>query len=115
MLYRPGKPAFQSEVLKSDNAELHSFVGERSWLLFELVDARGTWLQRAVDQWACDPEFDKMNLIIKGLEVTNDTAERGIKDIEDYSNSSTDPSQRRNIILAVNKERQKVPNFDKKM
>ena len=52
-----------------------------------------------------------MKSIISSLSVVNDTAERGIRDIEDYANSAKGGQERDRIILVSNSHRCKVKDF----
>lgn len=75
------------------------FIGERSWLLFHLVDATGLWLNEDPTTWEVNDEYRRMNDIVITISVVNDTAERGVKDIEDYANASRDGDHRDRIVL----------------
>ena len=46
----PGKPIFLVNLMV-DKPNLGSFVGPRSWMLFNILHANGTWLQNDVSQW----------------------------------------------------------------
>jgi len=49
------------------------------------------------------------------MKVTNDTAERGIKILEDFKDVLTTDNEQRNVILqCVENVRKKYPDFKKK-
>ena len=52
-----------------------------------------------------------MKEIVNSLSVVNGTAERGVKDIEDYTNVAKDGCHRHRIILVANSHRSRVPHF----
>ena len=107
-----GKPKF-SDMLETNpiNIELHMFVGPRSWLAFELLGFDHDWLRLNPSLWASDLAFLDMARVMSDLAVVNDTAERGIKDVEEYANASQDGEQRGKVILVSNSHRAKLPVF----
>ena len=54
-----------------------------------------------------------MEKILSSISVVNDTAERGVKDVEDYANSSKDSEHRGRIVLVSNSHRSRIPEFKK--
>ena len=87
------------------------FVGPRSWLVFQLLGSGGAWLHLPVEEWEGNEEFDLMAKIVGDLAVVNDTAERAVKDVEDYANAAHDGEKREKIILVSNSHRFKLPEF----
>ena len=88
-------------------------VGERSWLLFHLLDCEGDWLNLPPGQWDQSQEFNMMANIVKNIAVVNDAAERGVKDIQEYADAAQDGSCRERIVLVANSHRAKLPSFQK--
>ena len=89
----PGKPVFPGPGFTQNNTiwvndnipSLSTFVSERSWLLFNLLDmgpAESEWLQVEVHQWHLFSGFRKFRDFVRGLTVVNDPAERGVKLIQ---------------------------------
>ena len=110
--FDPKKPEFQTDTLELPGASLSSFVGSQSWLLFQLLSPGSyLWLLLPLDQWEEDEDYQEMAKIIERLAVVNDTAERSVKDIEDYANAAHDGEKRGNIILVANSHRIKLPEF----
>ena len=103
-IFTPGKPAF-SMILGNDDVELWMFIGRRSWLAFEVLNLQLNWIGLPTTQWSDDQEFLVMVRIISDLAVVNDTAERGVKDVEVYANVTNDEDQRGKIILVANSHR----------
>lgn len=94
--FAPGKPKFSIE-LTTDNPSLNAFLGERSWLLFDKLNAHGTWLEKDPNEWDDDTEFLRMKECIRDLKVVNDLAGRCVKDTQDYANLA----EHRDDILMV--------------
>ena len=88
-----------------DNPKLDSFVGPRSWMLFNILHANGTWLQNDVCEWHQNEEFARMKAIIKDLKVVNDLAERCIKDIQEYADLAKDSKYREDILIVATDHR----------
>ena len=97
--FRPGKPKFPTDLL-TDAPRLDSFVGPKSWLLFEKLDANGAWLNSDPTEWENVEEYQRMYNFVRELKVVNDLAERCVKDIEEYKNMAKD-SEHRDEILTV--------------
>ena len=54
-----------------------------------------------------------MKDLISSLSVVNDTAGRGVKDVQDYANASRDGNYREQIVLVSNSYRSRIPKFFK--
>ena len=109
--FQPMKPLFPTDILELPGASLASFVGPRSWMAFQLLSMGSAWLSLPVEQWEDDDEFQRMAQIMSDLAVVNDTAERSVKDVEDYANAAHDGEKRGKIILVANSHRFKMPQF----
>ena len=97
-VFPPGKPVFPEQQFKQQqtNLTLQALVGAKSWLLFELLHSDGAWLHTPANQWAVDQDFTRMLKTVQYIEVVNDAAERGVKDVEDYANKAKDGNYRDN-------------------
>ena len=87
--FHTGKPRFPVDRIGFQQ-NLRTFIGERSWILFEKLNGHGDWLHLPVAEWETDQEYVKMKAVLKDLKVINDPAERCIKDIQDYFDLTTD-------------------------
>ena len=59
--------------------------------------------------------YQRLERLVFNIKVTNDTAERGIKILEDYKDVQTTDNEQRNMILhCVESIRQKYSDFRKK-
>lgn len=110
--FAPEKPTFPPHELL-DQPSLSLFIGSRSWLLFELLGQSGDWLHEPVSEWESFDDYMEMAKVVNDLAVVNDTAERGVKDIEDYANQAMDGTKRENMVLVSNSHRSKIPEFKK--
>lgn len=114
-MFAPQKPTFPQITLSTQIPDL---VGARSVLLlqhfkFSIDDVQ--FLRRAQNQWAKFDSYKRLQQLIVNLKVTNDTAERGIKILEDFKNVLTTDNEQRNMILhCVESIRKKYPDFKKK-
>ena len=111
-LFLPQKPVFPPTELL-DESSLSVFIGPRSWLLFDLLHHRGDCLHEPISDWENSEEYLKMATIVAEIAVVNDTAERGVKDIEEYANMAKDGEKRQNMVLVSNSHRSKIPEFKK--
>ena len=102
--FHPGKPKFCSYLMRDDVC-LESFVGEKSWLLFDKLDASGNWLNDEPETWENDSEYCRISLFLRDLKVVNDLAERCVKDVQEYKNFSHDSSHRDEILMVASDHR----------
>ena len=49
--------------------------------------------------------------VMTDLAVVNDTAERGVKDIDDFGNAAHDGEERGKLILVANSHSHRLPQF----
>ena len=102
----------------TQSTQMSDLVGKRSVLLlqhfkFSIDDVQ--FLRRAHNQWFKYDSFKRLEQLVMNMKVTNDTAERGIKILEDYKDVLTTDNEQRNVILhCVENIRKKYPDFKKK-
>ena len=99
-------------ITGNNDASLDTFVGSK-WLIFHLLHADGAWLKQHPSEWKFDEEYIRMEKFLSTISVVNDTAERGVKDVEDYANSSKDSAHGNRIVVVSNSHRSRIPEFTK--
>ena len=90
---------------------LGKLVGVRSWSLFNMLGLSSSdtqWLNEEVVEWEKDSGYNEFSHIVKGLSVVNDTAERGVKLIQDFVDSTPDETYRQDIMMAVSDHRKEI-------
>lgn len=103
--FATGKPVAPNNNLMTPNPLLSTFVGPRSWLLFERTHASSQWLQTPVADWPLSADFRLLQGLVEGLEVVNDGAERSIKDVTEYADITQDGLMRDDYIVVANSYR----------
>ena len=91
--FLPGKPRFKPELLQGrppDAPQLFEFVGERSWLIFFLMDLDVAWMQLPPERWDEEADYRKFKVYVVNLAVVNDAAERAVKVVDDFANHTHD-------------------------
>ena len=102
-----GKPIMPDHILTGAAAPgLASFIGVRSWKLWELLGLREAWLQLPVAYWAPCEDYIFGEKFVHGLKVVNDGAERCIKSISDYAAATRDSNYREDILVIGNSHRE---------
>ena len=102
----------------TETTRISDLAERRSVLLFQrfrftIDDVQ--FLRRAQSQWCKSDSYQRLERLVFNIKVTNDTAERGIKILEDYKDVQTTDNEQRNIIWhCVESIRQKYPDFRKK-
>lgn len=109
--FAPRKPALPAHIIRNDNVTLRSFIGEKSWLSFNLLGNDGGWLGLPPDQWEANAEFQQMASTLRNMAVVNDAAERGVKDVQDYANAARGGDQRDNIVIVSGSHRVKLRSY----
>ena len=108
-----GKPEFPDLLEKTQLVDL---IGPKSWFLFLKLKVGYEWLQKNVELWKDDPDFQTLENFVRTVKTTNDTAERAVKLITDYAQILTkDENMRQWILQAVDENRKKFPEFKKKI
>ena len=97
-----------------NDPKLKVFVGPRSWLLFHLLHVSDPeWLNLPADTWESDNGYLAMNEIVMDLPVTNDTAERAVKKVTDYADSTEDGGKRGKIVSVAAWHHTKMSGYTK--
>lgn len=102
--FPPGNPHFPVDLM-TQRPSMDSFVGERSWLIFDKLHAAGAWLGQSVDEWDNNDEYMKIKTCLQDLKVVNDLAERCIKDIQEYADLAKDSKYQEDIVLIATDHR----------
>ena len=112
--FEPGKPIFPVELMIGIPS-LDPFVGSKSWLLFEKLQANGNWLGRDVNEWETDIEYQRIRKFLMDLKVVNDLAERCVKDIQEYADVAQDSQYREDILLVPTDHRGVLQDLRKEL
>lgn len=104
---KPGHPAFNAQINKLTRAKpsLSTFISDRSWLLFSLIDANTDWLNEPSDTWNDIPAYQDLKEFCKNIEVVNDVAERAVKDCQDYAKKAATRELRDHMITVAQDHR----------
>ena len=107
------KPKFPSIDLDSIRypQQLTTFIGRRSWLLFHLLqlkDEKLDWMMAPVKFWGKMVGYRKVRTIVRAFEVVNDCAERAIKMITDFKESTATVDEQEYLIQVVEDYRRKI-------
>ena len=106
--------ASKTSISSRLNSTIETFIGPRSWLLFHLVGIDSCWLNLPSEDWQNNAQFQQIENIVQDLAVTNDTAERAVKNVTDYANSANDGGQRGKIVEVVSWHHAKKKGYSKK-
>ena len=104
--FPPQKPEFRTELYNRHATELHDFIGEKSWLIFQLMDINTDFLYLPSAQWAGNEGYEQYKNKVRALKVVNDVAERGVQDTLNYINYARDGDARDKAIICTNHHRQ---------
>ena len=105
----PMKPVFKQEILRGkhhNEPKLSDFIGDRSWLLFDLLDVDVHWMEYDPEEWATWPEYVRFRNLVKGIICVNDVAERNVQNVCKYAEYSQDSKRRDRVVSVVNFHRE---------
>ena len=113
-----GKPEFPVIDWSGDEIKLpplSSFVSHKSWLVFDLLNLKGTqdWLTVPASLWDKFREYRELNDFASNLTVKNDIAERGIAMVTEFINKVQSEEQRSALLQVVEWHRDLVKNTNK--
>ena len=99
------------------HTELEDLVGDRSFLLFSLLQVGFSWLSQPVAEWddSLDYAIARAESFVRTAKTVNDVAERAVKLMTDYAMILTKDEEKRQWILqGVAENRKKYGIFAKK-
>ena len=97
------------------NTELEDLVGDRSFLLFSLLQVGYSWLFQPAAEWDDSLDYSRAESFVRTAKTVNDVAERAVKLMTDYAMILTKDEEKRQWILqGVAENRKKYGNFAKK-
>ena len=91
--------------LKEDHSfqdkEVDYFITPQTFNFFKRFNISTHFLHSEIDGWKEDLNFLKGQAIVKHFRVVNNTAERGVKLIQDYNESITKCEEQKQYVLQV--------------
>ena len=94
---------------------LEDFVTTNTRNVFHITGFLMNFLETDPETWEDDPDFRAAKQTVKSLKVVNDTAERGLAQIEEYNKlHTTDEEQKQFLLLLVKHVRKEYPDRKKK-
>lgn len=95
--------------------DLNEFVGPESKKNFQRFNLDCSFLDISASKWLTNEAYINGKTLLKQIAVVNDTAERGVKLIEEYNQKlSTDEEQKQYIVQVVSNYRKNFPDHKKK-
>ena len=109
-----GRPEFPNIFL---DIKLEDMVSQDSWFFFRVTDQEDqdhhSWLKSDVTDWQRNEHYQRFKDFLCKLDVVNDRAERGVKLIQDFIDTSHSESTLQDLLIVVSNERSKLPNLNK--
>ena len=96
----PPKKA-QIDIKTVENKELEDFVTTNTKTFFSILGLSSAFLSKPVEEWPHDKSYCIARNVVKQTKVVNDTAERGVKLMEDYNKIITNDEQQNQYLLQV--------------
>ena len=98
----------------TEGTKLVDLVGEKSWMIFHVLELSHEWLRQDPSKWCEDEDYCAAEEWVRTAKVVNDSCERAIKLIQDFCNIlTTDSYLRRGLLKAVESSREQYHNFNK--
>ena len=114
MMFEPQKPIFPHI---SQSTQMSDLVGKHSGSCFNISSSAMMMFNFCAVLTISGSSMTRLReRLVMNMKVTNNTAERGIKILEDYKDDLTTDNEQRNVILhCVKNIRKKYPDFKKKL
>ena len=94
----------QSTILEKN---LHDFVTHNTRNFFHILSIRDSFLSSDPTTWATNEAYLESEAVVKELRVVNDTAERGVALVQEYSSLLTKNEEQMQFALQVVQEHRK--------
>lgn len=93
---------------------MDNFVSKKSRELFSRLHIDATFLNECPSTWESNPLFINIREKLQMLKAVNDTAERGVKLMQDYHGLlTTDEEQKQFVLRCVQDHRKMYPDCKK--
>lgn len=92
----------------STEATLEAFASQRTLKTLSVLDINDSFLQIPPETWGGNGDYLQGKSYIRNLRVVNDTAERGVKLIEDYNSILTKNEEEKQFLLHVVEYNRKI-------
>ena len=89
--FAPKKPDFKVHLLLNkphDEPRLSDFIGERSWLMFDLFDVNVTWMEYPPENRDKIEDYRRFHKLVNGIVCVNDVVERNVQNVLEYAEYS---------------------------
>ncbi len=97
---KPKMPEFDSTCIPN----LIDLIGPRSWLIFNLLRCSNKqieWMQFPSMDWELFEDYRDLKAFFCGLEVINDSTERGVKMISDFKDIVDNEEQQQYLLQVI--------------
>lgn len=92
----------ENEAVKLfQNVSLEKFVSDQSLAFFEYFKVKIDFLTEDPKNWSENKDFLKLQSFVRGMKVVNDTAERGVKLMQDFNSTLTKDEEQKQFLLQV--------------
>lgn len=99
-------------VIQKKNLE--DFVSSNTLQFFKIIGISSKFLEKDVEMWIADEEYQAAKCTTQHMKVVNDIAERGVALMDEYNKLLTnDEEQKQFLLLVVQKYRQSFPDRKK--
>lgn len=98
------KRVIVGELNEIENKEIYDFISVTSKNFFQKLNFPTEFLESDPATWNKNESYSKCCKIINNLKVVNDTAERGIKLINEYNQLLTKDEEQKQFLLQVVKD-----------
>lgn len=108
----PKRKSLDVKHFKQKNIE--DFVTSNSLRFFQILGISSEFLNKDVETWNTDADFEAARKIVHSIRVVNDIAERGVALMEEYNKLiTTDEEQKQYLLLLVKEYRKRYPDTKK--
>jgi hypothetical protein len=107
-----GKPILPDSV--SSNSKLSDFLNEDSWFFMSSLKINDEFLSLPVQDWELSEAYQEARCNVRAINITNDTAERGVKLSTDFLSSAKNENHYQDTLQVVEGDRKRAHNLRRK-
>ena len=84
-------------------------IGSASMRFFDIMDISSDFLLFPASDWVENEDYCKAKLVVDGIQVVNEAAERGVKLCHDHIGITKDKNQFQSVLQVVEDARRRNP------
>jgi len=103
---KPRFPKLPSDIFR----DLDFYIGDDLWAFFNILRINTSFLKEPAETWNNNKAYQNAQLVVDNIKVVNDSAERGVKLVQDFHRTARKETHFQNILQTVENSRKYTLN-----